>query len=416
MVDTYLTSISYSQAQKIILSKSEQYFNKNTEIIDIKESFNRVLSRKVQANINVPAFDNSAMDGFAIRHSDLPEAEGWLQLQQAQYAGCTESVILKEGHAIPIMTGAAIPEGADTIVVKENSQIKDDKVHLRDIGEKGRHIRRTGADIKLDSIVMDSNVRLKAQDVGLISSVGTDKTEVFSRVKVVLFTGGDEVIQVGNELQFGQVYDSVRPTLTSLISTQNCEIIHAGSLKDDPQLIKNEFDKYSQDNTIIICNGGVSAGDKDYTLKVMQDFGHIDFHKVNVKPGFPLLFGSYGKALFFGLPGNPVSSFSSFCQFVIPALRTLEGEKLINTPVIRAKINKSYSKSHYRREFVRARLTYDASTGFEVGVAGSQSSGRLTSVAQANCFIVLNETPVDLNAGDEVNVQRMVDLIYPHMT
>jgi len=161
--------------------------------------------------------------------------------------------------------------------------------------------------------------------------------------------------------------------------------------------------------------GGVSAGDKDYVLKVMQNHGQIYFHKVNIKPGFPLLFGQYKKALFFGLPGNPVSSFTSFCQFLIPALRILEGEKIIHTGFIRAKMTKSYSKQHYRREFVRARLSYDPTIGFEVSITGNQSSGRLTSVTQANCFIVLNETPAELRSGDEVNVQRFVDLLYPHL-
>ncbi|MBL4661783.1 MAG: molybdopterin molybdotransferase MoeA [Alcanivoracaceae bacterium] len=412
----YLTSISYSQAQKIIRAKAKEIFNPSPEVVDINNCLNRVLATEVYAKINVPAFENSAMDGYAIRYSDLSEKkQGWLTLQKPQYAGSSEQQVLAEDSTVPIMTGALIPLGANTIVIKENSQIKDDKVHLRDIGQKGDYIRHIGADIKADSKIINQNVRLKAQDIGLISSVGCQKIAVYPKTKIVLFTGGDEVIQVGQALEQGKVYDSVRPTLKGLLQSQNCEIIHVGTLQDDPEQIKEVLDKYAQPNTVIICNGGVSAGDKDYVFKVMRDHGEIAFHKVNIKPGFPLLFGQYNKALFFGLPGNPVSSFTNFCQFVIPTLRMLEGEEIISAGFIRAKMTKSYSKQHYRREFVRARLSYDATIGFEVSITGNQSSGRLTSVTQANCFIVLNETPADLHAGNEVNVQRFVDLLYPHL-
>ena len=412
----YLTKISYNQAQKIISAKALKLFNPVPEVIETQNCLNRVLASDVQAKINVPAFDNSAMDGYAIRYSDLGmEKQGWLTLQKAQYAGSGELQTLDENSAIPIMTGALIPQGADTIVIKENSQIKEDKVHLRDIGEKGAYIRKIGADIKAENKILKKHIRLKAQDVGLIASVGCQKIVVYPKTKVVLFTGGDEIIQIGQELSQGKVYDSVRHTLNGLLTTQNCSIEHIGSLKDDPEQIKQTLDKYACENTVIICNGGVSAGEKDYVLKVMQDYGDIAFHKTNIKPGFPLLFGQYKKALFFGLPGNPVSSFSNFCQFVIPTLRMLEGEEIKQAGFIRAKITHSYSKQHYRREFVRARLSYDATIGFEVSVSGNQSSGRLTSVTQANCFIILDETPNDFQAGDTVNIQRFVDLLYPHL-
>ena len=414
--NSYITKISFSQAQKKISETALELFNPQAEVSDINQCLNRVLANDVQARINVPAFENSAMDGYAIRHSDLAaEKQGWLSLQEPQYAGSSQLQVLQENSAIPIMTGAMLPQGANTVVIKEHSQVKDGKVHLRDIGEKGSYIRKIGADIKADNKILDKNTRLKAQDIGLIASVGCQKIAVYVKTKIVVFTGGDEIIQVGQSMQLGQVYDSVRPTLLGLLSTQNCEIVHVGSLKDDPEQIKQALDTYAQENTVIICNGGVSAGDKDYVLKVMQDHGTIEFHKVNIKPGFPLLFGHYNKALFFGLPGNPVSSFTNFCQFVIPTLRILQGEEIQHTGFIRAKLTHSYSKQHYRREFVRARLSYDPTIGFEVSVSGNQSSGRLTSVTQANCFIVLNETPDEYKEGQTVNVQRFVDLLYPHL-
>jgi len=416
MVNNYLNKISFSQAKKIVSEKSEIFFNPKAQVVDVNSCLNRVLATDVKAKINVPAFDNSAMDGYAIRHSDLAETkQGWLALQEPQYAGSGIVPTLNENSAIPIMTGAIIPEGADTIVINEHSQIKEDKVHLRDIGEKGAFIRKVGADIKEGCTILIKNSRLKAQDIGLISSVGCQKVAVYPKTKIVLFTGGDEVLQLGDILEPGKIFDSVRPTLKGLLQSQNCEIVHIGSLKDDEEQIKQLFDKFSQENTIMISSGGVSAGDKDFVLKVMQDHGNIDFHKVNIKPGFPLLFGTYKKALFFGLPGNPVSSFTNFIQFVIPTLRILEGESIKHTGFVRAKMTRGYSKQHFRREFVRARLSYDPTIGFEVTITGNQSSARLTSVTQANCFIVLNETPVDIKPGEEVNVQRFIDLLYPHL-
>ncbi len=413
----YPTAISFSQAQKLIHSIAQQQFNPKPEVTDVNCCLNRVLASDLTAKINVPGFDNSAMDGYAIRFSDLAnDQQGWLQLQTTQFAGDGDRQVLAENSAIPIMTGAVIPEGADTIVVKENAQKKEGKVHLRDIGIKGNYIRKTGADIKAGSKILAKGVRLKAQDIGLISSVGCKNIAVYKKINIVLFTGGDEIVQVGEDLLPGQIYDSVRPTLQGLLQSQNCNITHIDSLKDNEEQIKQAFDEYGNENTLIICNGGVSAGDKDYILKVMQDYGKISFHKVNIKPGFPLLFGHYNKTLFFGLPGNPVSSFTNFCQFVIPTLRILEGEEIKSTGFVRAKLTKSYSKTHYRREFVRARLSYDPTFGFEVSTTGNQSSGRLTSVTQANCFIVLNETHQELQTGDEVNVQRFVDLLYPHLT
>lgn len=416
MVKNYFTSISYSQAQKLISKKALELFNSRVEVVDINHCLSRVVATEVKAKINVPNFDNSSMDGFAIRYSDLAlEKQGWLAIQNPQYAGSIVKQVLAENSAIPIMTGAIIPEGADTVVIKENSQTKENKVHLRDIGVKGNYVRKIGADVKANNKIMDKNVRLKAQDIGLISSVGCQKIAVYHKTRVVLFTGGDEVIQLHEAMQQGKVYDSVRPTLKGLLQSQNCEIVHVGSLDDDPVQIKQALDKYAQANTVIICNGGVSAGDKDYVLKVMQEHGQIAFHKVNIKPGFPLLFGQFKQALFFGLPGNPVSSFTNFCQFVIPTLRLLEGESIKQAGFIRARMTRSYSKQHYRREFVRARLSYDPTIGFEVSISGNQSSGRLTSVTQANCFIVLNETPEEYQSGDQVNVQRFVDLLYPHL-
>ena len=414
--NAYLTSISFTQAQKLIEKVTKETLNSVPEVVNINNCLNRVLASNVKAKINVPAFDNSAMDGYAIRYDDLPEKQGWLQLQEPHYAGAGSIPVLAQNCAIPIMTGATIPEGADTVVAKENSQIKNDKVHLRDINCKGNYIRKSGSDIKKDSDILKANHRLKAQDIGLISSVGCQNIAVFKKTKVVLFTGGDEIIQVGEELTAGKIYDSVRPTLMGLLQSQNCDIVHVDSLKDDPEQIKSAFDHYAQANTVIICNGGVSAGDKDHILHVMQEHGSIAFHKVNIKPGFPLLFGQYKQALFFGLPGNPVSSFNNFCQFVIPTLRRIEGENIKQTGFIRAKLTRNFDKTHYRREFVRATLSYDPTIGFEVTPTGNQSSGRLTSVTQANCFITFNETHENYKAGDAVNVQRFVDLLYPHLT
>jgi molybdopterin molybdotransferase len=412
----YHTSISYTRALDLIHKKASEKFQNNPEVVSIENCLSRVLASDVKSKIDVPAFNNSAMDGYAIRHSDLAQQkQGWLDLQSPQFAGDSNQQVLEQNSAIPIMTGALLPEMADTIVIKENSEVKNDQVYLRDIGSKGAYVRFKGNDIKTNCTILKKGVRLKPQDIGLLASVGCKSIVAYPTVKVVIFTGGDEIIQPGETLEVGKIYDSVRPTLVGLLKSLNCEIIHVGSLKDDPAQIKAAFDPFANENTIIITNGGVSAGDKDYILQVMQEHGDITFHKTNIKPGFPILFGEYKKALFFGLPGNPVSSFVTISQYLIPALRILEGESIKATGFVRAKLTRGYSKQHYRREFVRARLSYDATFGFEVTVAGNQSSGRLSSVTDANCFIVFDETPNEFQSGEMVNVQRFIDLLYPHL-
>lgn len=412
---TYPQAISYSRAIDIVTQKTQEYFQASIEKVNVVDAGSRVLAEKITANINVPAFRNSAMDGFAIRYADLPEKQGWLKLQAAQFAGDTSSESLKEGYAVPVTTGAMVPEAADTIVIKEHSETKEGSVYLRDIGDKGAYIRDVGSDIRQNSTILDRHHRLKAQDLGLLSSVGVEFVNVYPKVKVVLFTGGDEVIKPGTKLLPGQVYDSTQPTLLDLLQSLGCEVVHCSQLKDDEALIEKALQNHENENTLILTTGAVSAGEKDHILHLMQKKGEMFFHKTNIKPGFPLLFGKFQRSLFIGLPGNPVSSFVTFCQFVVPMLKILEGEKLIPTPLLRAQMTRSYSKTHYRREFVRARLSYDVTAGFEVCVSGHQSSGRLSSVTDSNCFIVFDETPEEFKVGDKVSVQRFVDLLYPHL-
>ncbi len=421
----YPTGLSFKQARKTIIETARRHFIDAPQVMPLSDALGRVLAANVVSRIDVPAFDNSAMDGYAIRFTDVSDhGEGWFELLPARYAGEVASeetvgVMEKPGQAVPIMTGAPLPPGTDTVVPKEKAEFKDQRVYLREVQRKGQFVRQRAEDLRKGQKILSRGHRLRPQDLGLIASVGCAKVAVQSPVQVSLFTGGDEIIQPGDlepgaDLPRGKIFDSVRYTLQGLLQRQGCQVKLAAALPDDPQAIRSALLAAARPGEVIITNGGISAGDKDFIRDVLQQHGQVIFHKVRMKPGFPLMLAELNGALVFALPGNPVSSFATYSQLVLPALRELEGESATTPLQFEARIDQKLSKSHYRREFVRGALRYEAGAGFAVSVCGSQSSGRLSSVTQANCFIVLDETPVELQAGDRVMVQRFCDLFNPH--
>ncbi len=413
------TGLSFKQAREKVVAAAKRHFTARPQVVSLSEALGRVLAANVVARIDVPAFDNSAMDGYAIRFADVSEhGEGWFELLPGSYAGDTAGLMDKPGQAVPVMTGAPLPVGADTVVPREAAEVKDGRVYLRAVEEKGRFVRRRGEDLRRGQKILASGHRLRAQDLGLIASVGCAQVAVQAPVKVSLLTGGDEIIQPGDvppgeALPEGKIFDSVRQTIGALLKQQGCHLLATASMPDDPKAIANTLLAAAQPGQVVITAGGVSAGDKDHVRDILQQHGQVLFHKVRMKPGFPFMLAELNGALVFALPGNPVSSFTTFSQLVLPALRVLEGQPDMSPLPCEARMDQKYVKSHYRREFVRGQLRFEAGTGFAVSVCGNQSSGRLSSVSQANCFIVLNETPCELQPGDKVTVQRFCDLFWP---
>ncbi len=413
------TGLSFKQARRWIADTAQAHFRSKPQVLPLGRALGRVLAAKVVSRVDVPGFDNAAMDGYAIRYADAgAQGEGWFDLLSPNFAGDEAGIMDKSRQAVPIMTGAPLPLGADTVVPRENAEVKDNRVYLRDISSKRQFVRARAEDVRRGQMVLPAGHRLRPQDLGLIASVGCAKVAVHSPPAVTVFTGGDEIIQPdqlppGQPLPVGKIFDSVRYTLGGLLQQCGCRLTIGHPLPDDASAVAQALTTAAAGSQVIITTGGVSAGDRDYIRDVLREHGQVLFHKVRMKPGFPFMLAELNGALVFALPGNPVSSFTTFGQLVLPALRLLEGETSRETPVWRAEIDQKFSKSHYRREFVRGRLRHDAGTGLVVSVCGNQSSGRLSSVAEANCFIVLDETPCDLQPGDQVNVQRFCDIFYP---
>lgn len=381
-----------------------------TEIVSLHESLDRVLAQAVYAPINVPGGDNSAMDGYAFRHQDCAET---LTLIGESFAGHPFKGELRAGQAVRIMTGALVPAGADTVVMQENVTRQEQRVAINQLPEPGENIRRAGEDIAQHAQVFASGQRMTALDIGLLSSLGITQVSVIQRVKIALLTTGDELLPPGAEYERGKIYDSNRPLLQALLTRLPVEILDLGIVPDNPAALRTAFTHAREFADLVISTGGVSVGDADYTKDILAELGDINFWKIAMKPGKPFAFGLLGKdtraqpCWFCGLPGNPVSTAVTYHQLVVPALRFLAGEMPGETPgdvpVITAIAAHPLKKQPGRMDFQRGIFT--GINGINsVASAGLQSSGVLSSMSKANCYIRLPAERGHVAAGETVDV------------
>ncbi|MFO1387730.1 gephyrin-like molybdotransferase Glp [Cellvibrio sp.] len=380
-----------------------------TENLSLAKALDRILSEPIYSAINVPGHNNSAMDGFALRHQDL-NSEAPLKLIGQSLAGHPFKGVVNQGECVRIMTGAVIPEGADTVVMQENVRAHDDIIHINQRPKPGENIRRAGEDIAINSLVFAQGKRISPVDIGLLASLGVAEIKVFQRVKVAVLSTGDELKPLTDKLQAGDIYDSNRPTLIALLSRLNLEVIDIGCVADDPEKITAAFTRAINVADVVISSGGVSVGDADYTKEVLETLGNINFWKVAMKPGKPFAFGVLqkpnaiaNKGWFFGLPGNPVSAVVTYHQLVLPALRYLAGEEFDEQPLLNISIQSDLKKQPGRADYQRGRLTTQGGKNY-AATTGNQSSGVLSSVAQANCYIVLEQERGSVKAGEKVNI------------
>ncbi len=380
-----------------------------TEIVSLADSLDRVLGQAIYSAINVPGHDNSAMDGYALRHQDLtPEAT--LNIVGTSLAGHPFNAALNRGDCVRIMTGAVIPAGADTVVMQENVIRQANTIHIQKAPLCGENIRRAGEDIAINTLVFEQGRRITPVDIGLLASLGIQKVTVFKRLKVAVISTGDELKPLTNTLQVGEIYDSNRPTLIALLARLAVDIIDMGCIADDPTKIAAALTTATAQADVVISTGGVSVGDADYTKDVMQTLGKINFWKVAIKPGKPFAFGvlnkqnsDNAKGWFFGLPGNPVSTVVTYHQLVLPALRYLAGEIFEALPSLNMNVQHNLKKQPGRTDYQRGQLITHNGENL-VTAASNQSSGVLSSIAYANCYIVLESERGKVNAGEEVKV------------
>ncbi|MDH5301300.1 MAG: molybdopterin molybdotransferase MoeA [Gammaproteobacteria bacterium] len=377
-----------------------------TEIVAIEHALNRVLAKPITSPMDVPPYANSAMDGYAIRAADIPaQGSRALEIVGKIFAGAPYPGQLQAGQCLRIMTGAAIPAGADTVLMQEHVEVHASHIVIGHQHRAGDNVRHSGEDIKKNHVVFPAGHRIKPADMGLLASLGIATVTVARRLRVAFFSSGDELKMLDETLQPGQIYDSNRYALLGLLQQHNVDIDDLGIVADQPQAIRDAFSR-AHAADILITTGGVSVGDADYIKQILAERGQVDFWKIAMKPGKPLAFGQLGKTIFFGLPGNPVSAMVTFQQFLANSLQQMSGETPRSAIRLTLRCLSKLKKSPGRVEFQRGILCYDEDE-LCVKTTGPQGSHVLTSMSQANCYIILDRDNKGINAGEKVLVELM---------
>lgn len=370
----------------------------------LDKALDRVIAKDIESPVNVPSFDNSAMDGFALKFSDLA-TNTRLVLVGKSFAGKPYTRAIKVGQCVGIMTGAEIPEGADTVVMKENTQADGDTILFTHKVSKGDAIRKAGGDIVKGAIVLPKGSRVSALNIGLMASLGYDQIPVFDQLKVAIFSTGDELQPPGEAPSKGKIYDSNRPMLVAMARRIGADVIDLGNIPDNKELIRAAFEKADKVAHCVITSGGVSVGEADFTKEVLSEYGEIDFWKLAIKPGKPLAFGRLDNSIFFGLPGNPVSAAVTFDQIAVPALDVLSGSSSYKALQINAKATSQFKKRPGRTDYQRATYSYSEQGELLVKAADTQSSGVLSSFSKSNCYAVLESERGLVEKGEQVVIQ-----------
>lgn len=400
--------LTFEQAKQKILQAAFTAKSLEHEKISLIQANDRITAEPIISPINVPSFDNSAMDGYAVRLSDIEKSKVLPQAGTIFAGDEISDLNWPKGTCLRIMTGAPVPIETDAIVMQEETKKTPTGIlFLSDI-KIGNNIRRIGEDVKKDSITFPQGKRLTIPTLSTLATLGISELVVFKKLTVALFSTGNELTPIGQPLaNSGCIYDSNRFTLQLLLTRLNCEIIDLGIIPDDPMKIKQALESASTQADLIITSGGVSVGDADYTKKALEELGEINFWKIAMKPGKPFAFGRIGKALFCGLPGNPVSTLVTFYQLVQPLILSLSGQ-IESSPTnltfhVKAAVN--LKKSVGRLDFQRGILQANSQGELEV-IANRQQGSHITqSFNQADCFIVLEQDRGNVNKGEMVTVE-----------
>jgi len=368
----------------------------------LMQALGEILAETQQAGINVPPADNSAMDGYAF-NTDAINDNGDTVLPVSQRIAAGETgANLTTGTAARIFTGAPIPPGANAVIMQEQVALEDGHIHFQRDLQPGNNIRPKGNDIQSGDTILQKGCRLRAQDIGLAASVGLQNLPVYEKLRVGMFFTGDELVEPGQPLAAGKIYDSNRYTLYGLLKSLGCEIVDLGLVGDTLEATKAAMLEASTKADLVVTCGGVSVGEEDHVRIAIETLGDLFLWRLRIKPGKPLAFGQINNTSFIGLPGNPVSVFATFCLFVSPLIKTLQGRQWQKPQGVAVKAAFDWPKPDSRREFLRARLETDDHGEPAVSIYDNQDSGVLTSTVWGQGFVEIAEGQT-VRAGELVN-------------
>ncbi len=382
------------------------------EHLHLRAALGRILATPVVSTIDVPPFANSAMDGYAVRSQDCTDVvQADLSVVGSSFAGAPFAGEITAGQCIRIMTGAVMPDGADTVIMQERVEPNADRItFVTKDAVAGRHVRYAGEDTRCGDTVLEPGIKLGATETSLLASVGVSEVSVTRRLRIAFFSTGDELVSIGTALAAGQIYDSNRYALHGMLAKPTIECYDLGVIPDQRAAVREAFQQSAEIADLILTSGGVSVGEADYVTETLGELGEINFWRMAMKPGKPLAFGQLDNAVFFGLPGNPVSAMVTFYQFVLPAIRKMSGETQRDPLLVPARCAVDLKKAPGRMEFQRGILQREKDGSLSVSTTGMQGSHLLTSMSRANCFIHLPEESAGARVGDWVSVQPFLDL------
>jgi len=394
--------LTISQALKVMLNNISPLRDKQS--LPLLGAYGKVLASDLISPIQVPPADNSAMDGYALRAEDLASSDT-LELIGVSMAGTPFAGEVTKGQCVRIMTGAIIPLGADAVVMQENTQVEQRHIRFLEHVRPGNNIRRAGEDIERGAQVLQQGQRLHGAHLSLLASVGIAEVEVVRPVTVGLIATGDELTPPGQPLVLGGIYESNRYALHAMLSQLGAQVIDFGLVKDDKPSLRRAFSLADSQCDLVISSGGVSVGEADFVKDILDDMGQINFWKVAIKPGKPFAFGKLKSAWFCGLPGNPVSSYVTFQQLVLPVLQKLSAEQATQAEYFVAQAATTIRKRPGRSDYQRGIYYRDEAGTLWVKPNGKQGSGIMSSIANANCYIVLAQEDGDIAQGQQLKIQ-----------
>lgn len=409
-------ALSVEKAQEFIKQLVHPPVPAATEELALMQAFGRVVAKDIVSPINVPAHDNSAMDGFAFDGKQLKHGSLQLRVVGTAYAGKAWQGQVGSGECIKIMTGAVMPDGLDTVIPQELTKVSNTPNTTTieipaNMLQAGDNRRKAGEDLQLGLAALHAGMTLTPAAIGLVASLGIEKVEVYRQLRVAYFSTGDEVLSLGETMREGAVFDSNRYSVLGLLNRLGCTVVDMGVVRDDPVLLERAFQQAAEKADVIITSGGVSVGEADFTKAMMKKLGDVAFWKIAMRPGRPMAVGRLGKAILFGLPGNPVAVMVTFLAFVKPALLQMMGSKGKPAPYLRAQSAVELRKKPGRTEYQRGFVSTLSDGTLQVRAATNQGSGVLRSMVEANGLIVLHHQQGNVAAGEEVDVMMFDGVI-----